>query len=87
MPSPTPSLADLNDDSSPMPVQITVFCDDCGIERTADYVVAADSMPAERFEAARNHLRANEGWQCDENGDLCPGCVDHSDHDDEDGQD
>jgi hypothetical protein len=70
-----PRLADLNDDTSPYPAQIGIFCDECGEDHLADYLVAANSTREERFEIARNHLRANEGWTCDKNGDRCPRCV------------
>lgn len=74
MSNPMPRLFDLNDDTSPYPAQVTIFCDGCGTEHTADYLVAADSTQDERFDSARTHLRTNEGWACDEAGDLCPRC-------------
>lgn len=70
----TPRLADLNDDTAPYPAQVTIFCDDCGTEHTADYLVAAGSHREQRFEIARTHLRT-VGWSCDEDGDLCPACA------------
>jgi hypothetical protein len=68
-----PRLADLNDDTSPYPAQIGIFCDDCHTEHLADYLVAADSTREQRFEVAREHLRG-QGWSCTEAGDLCPNC-------------
>jgi hypothetical protein len=69
-----PRLADLNDDTSPYPAQIGIFCDDCHTEHLADYLVAADSTREQRFEVAREHLRGL-GWSCTEAGDLCPDCA------------
>lgn len=74
-PDNAPRLADLNDDSAPYPSQITVFCDECGDEVTADYLVPADTTSADRLEIARSHMRAKLGWVCDENGDFCTSCV------------
>lgn len=74
-PDNAPRLADLNDDALPYPSQITIFCDRCGIENTADYLVPADATKDERFEIAREHMRSNLGWTCDEAGDRCPACV------------
>jgi len=73
-PANMPRLADLNDDTTPYPCQITVFCDECGDEVTADYLVPADSASAGRLEIAREHLRSI-GWSCNEAGDYCPNCV------------
>lgn len=73
-PGNTPRLADLNDDSTPYPSQITVFCDECGVEVTADYLVPADSTSADRLKIARDHLRKH-GWSCNENGDYCLDCA------------
>lgn len=74
-PDNAPCLSDLNDDTSPYPTQITIFCDNCGVENTADYLVTADSTSAERLDIARDHMRTQLGWTCDENGDHCPACV------------
>lgn len=73
-PDNAPRLADLDDDSTPYPAQLTITCDDCPGEHTADYLVPAKSTSAEWFEIAREHLRTI-GWTCDENGDFCPGCA------------
>lgn len=69
------SLADLDNDDSPYPCRIGVFCDRCGTEVLADYVVQPDMTKAERFEVARTHLRENAGWSCTPGVDLCPGCA------------
>ena len=53
---------------------ITVFCDVCGVEHTGDYLVRADESRGGRHEVARAHLR-EQGWRCDEHGDLCPSCA------------
>lgn len=74
-PGNAPHLADLNDDNSPYPALLAIFCDDCAFEHSADYLVPADSTKAERFEIARDHLRSNLGWICDGSGDYCPDCV------------
>lgn len=74
-PANAPRLADLNDDGTPYPCQITVFCDECGGEITADYLVPADSTSADRLEVARDHMRTHLGWTCDSNGDYCPDCA------------
>ncbi len=73
-PGNAPRLADLDDDTTPYPAQITITCDGCPVIDTADYLVAAESTSAERFEIARQYLRG-AGWVCDENGDSCPDCV------------
>lgn len=73
-PANAPRLADLNDDTSPYPAQITITCDGCPAVCTEDYLVPADSTKTERFEIARDHLRTRLGWICDEDGDYCPGC-------------
>ncbi|GAA3958488.1 hypothetical protein GCM10023085_46120 [Actinomadura viridis] len=72
--------------SGAMPVQVAVYCDDCGRTDARDYLVVETSTKAERFEVARKHLR-NEGWQCDAHGDYCPDCVatSWSGEDDQDG--
>lgn len=74
-PDNAPRLADLNDDTSPYPSQITITCDGCPAVNTNDYLVPADSTKVERFEIAREHLRTNLGWSCDGHGDYCPDCV------------
>lgn len=73
-PDNAPRLADLNDDNAPYPSQITVFCDNCGVEHTADYLVPADATKAGRLGIARAHLRTL-GWICNLIGDYCPRCV------------
>ncbi|ACU71925.1 hypothetical protein Caci_3016 [Catenulispora acidiphila DSM 44928] len=73
-PDNAPRLADLDDDSTPYPTQLCIFCDECGTENTADYLVAAESTKSEQFEVARTHLRT-VGWFCTPAGDYCPDCV------------
>lgn len=73
-PDNAPRLADLNDDSTPYPSQITIFCDNCGVEHTADYLVPAGATKAGRLGIARAHLRTL-GWICNLIGDYCPQCV------------
>lgn len=68
-----PRLADLSDDTSPYPSRIGIFCDGCGAEVLADYLVAFDATREQRYEVAREHLRGL-GWSCTEAGDLCPDC-------------
>jgi hypothetical protein len=55
------------------PSQIGVFCDRCGTEVLADYMVSSEQTKSERLEVAREHLRGR-GWRCDEDGDICPAC-------------
>jgi hypothetical protein len=64
----------LRDPDSPCyPTRIAVFCDRCGTEHAADYLVhEADDQPT-RLGYARKHLRS-QGWRCDETGDFCPSC-------------
>jgi hypothetical protein len=57
-----------------MPTCITVFCDVCGVEHTGDYLVGEDDPSAVRLGYARAHMR-EQGWRCDERGDLCPPCA------------
>jgi hypothetical protein len=56
------------------PSQITVFCDHCGTEDTADYMVSEDMTPTERLAVARQHLVEHKGWQhdADTGDDFCP---------------
>ncbi|HEY9410948.1 MAG TPA: hypothetical protein VIP77_15305 [Jiangellaceae bacterium] len=65
-------------ESGLMPVQIGVFCDDCGTTAERDYLVSEDTTQKGRFAIARAHLAKNEGWQCDLYGDFCPNCVTES---------
>lgn len=73
-PDNAPRLADLDDDTTPYPAQLTITCDGCPTLSTEDYLVPADSTSSERFEIAREHLRGTLGWSCTDNGDYCPGC-------------
>jgi hypothetical protein len=52
-------------------VAVTVFCDECGGERSGDYIVPAG---AESLQVARLHLAAFEGWLINDCGDFCPDC-------------
>ncbi|SDM76560.1 helix-turn-helix domain-containing protein [Streptomyces wuyuanensis] len=58
---------------APYPSLIGVYCDGCGTTVERDIVVSDRMSKAERFEAARVHLR-REGWSCTSSGDLCPTC-------------
>ncbi len=69
-----PRLTDLNDDTSPYPALIGIYCDNCGAEHCADYLVPADSTYEQRFETARTHLRTR-GWSCADGADHCPDCA------------
>jgi hypothetical protein len=62
----------MSDDLTSMPCQIVVFCDECGVEHTADYWVHEEDSQAKRLGVARAHMRTNERWSCDERGDFCP---------------
>ncbi|MCB5168033.1 hypothetical protein LG634_24800 [Streptomyces bambusae] len=68
------SLADLNNDTSPYPSLITVYCDLCGQAVTADYIVTPGMTSAERLGVARAHLNTEGQWDCGAAGDLCPAC-------------
>ncbi|MEU1800839.1 hypothetical protein [Streptomyces sp. NPDC019937] len=72
--SPEALSAILRDPDDPRyPSQITVFCDHCGHEDTRDYLVSEDMTRQERLAVARQYLVANEGWECDPDGDdFCP---------------
>jgi hypothetical protein len=56
------------------PSKITVYCDDCGIERTGEYMVSAEMTSMQRLAVARKHLVDNEKWKHDPNTgeDFCP---------------
>lgn len=56
-----------------MSIRVVAFCDGCGTTEEHNYLVREDSTKADRFEAARIHLR-NKGWSCDGGGDYCPDC-------------
>lgn len=73
-PGNAPRLADLDNPAAFMPSRIGIFCDDCGTEHVADYLVRPDSTGPERFEIAREHLRGI-GWECGLGGDSCPQCT------------
>jgi hypothetical protein len=64
----------LDPDCPLYPSQITVFCDHCGTEDTADYMVSEDMTPTERLAVARRHLVEHKGWQhdADTGDDFCP---------------
>lgn len=67
----------LRDPTSPyFPTQIGVFCDDCGVIETADFMVHEDMTKEERLGVARKHLVETKRWTCTpEDGDLCPACA------------
>jgi hypothetical protein len=50
--------------------QVTIFCDNCGYEETADYTGETKEI---RFEAAREYLAEHKGWTVTADADLCPG--------------
>jgi hypothetical protein len=56
------------------PSAITIFCDECGIQNTGDYVVNDTMAAADRYQVARDHLNAERDWICDDVADLCPRC-------------
>ncbi|HZF92038.1 hypothetical protein [Streptomyces sp.] len=60
-------------DSPYYPTQITVFCDHCGAEETADYMVHEGMTSTQRLAVARQHLVKSKGWEHTEDGDdFCP---------------
>lgn len=58
------------------PCQITVFCDECGVEETGDYVVHTGMNEYERLNVARRFLADYRGWTCGNDGDFCFTCED-----------
>ncbi len=54
------------------PLQIAVFCDQCGVEVRHDYVVHDLMTREQRLAVAREHMSRNEGWSCTTEGDYCP---------------
>lgn len=56
-----------------MPILVTVFCDECGVEESHDYLVPAG---VDSLFVARNHLKTNAGWFVSAFEDLCPDCKD-----------
>lgn len=56
------------------PCQIGVFCDECGVTVTHDYVVSDSMDQLARFNAARAWLTKHEGWLCTPEDDLCRNC-------------
>ncbi|MCC3292974.1 hypothetical protein [Arthrobacter sp. zg-Y1110] len=54
------------------PVLVTVYCDECGIEETHDYLVPAGQ---DSLAVARRHLNMNLGWETGARADLCPACL------------
>lgn len=75
----TPELvsAILRDPDNPYyPSRITVFCDDCGVEETGEYMVREDMTRDERYGVARKHLVDTKGWSCTPGpDDICPTCA------------
>lgn len=51
--------------------QVTIYCDECGIEDTADYTGETREI---RFAVARQHLAQTKGWDIGDAYDLCPRC-------------
>lgn len=51
---------------------VTVFCDRCGIQDTADYIGQTQEI---RFQAARKVLARNKDWLILVDTDLCPTCT------------
>lgn len=51
--------------------QVTILCDTCGVEDTADYT---GETREDRFAAARRHLAEQKGWKITDGQDLCPAC-------------
>ena len=60
------------------PCEIVVFCDECGVEHSGDYLVSDDCDSPTRLGYARAHLRT-QGWCCDAGGDFCPEHATHGD--------
>lgn len=56
------------------PSRITIYCDSCCIENTADYVVNDHMSQDERYQVARDYLKFEAGWRIDDSGDLCARC-------------
>lgn len=54
-----------------MPILVTVFCDECGVEESHDYWVKAGT---DSLAVARQHLKTNKGWLVTLFEDLCPEC-------------
>lgn len=54
-----------------MPVLVTVYCDECGVTVTNDYLVPKNQ---DSLAVARKYLESNEGWQVSAWDDLCPEC-------------
>ncbi|MFD0035563.1 hypothetical protein ACFVJK_46820 [Streptomyces sp. NPDC127172] len=57
------------------PSRIGVYCDECGVTVSHDYLVHDAMTKAQRLQVARDHLVANEGWSCTPDADLCPTCA------------
>jgi hypothetical protein len=56
------------------PTQIVIFCDDCGVEHVADYLVSEDDDQETRFGYARAQA-AKDGWLIMPGHlDMCPAC-------------
>jgi hypothetical protein len=55
------------------PDQMSVYCDECEITVTADYIVHTGMTKTERLAVARRHLVDYLGWSCADE-DLCPAC-------------
>lgn len=53
-------------------VAVTVFCDDCGNEYSADYKVPAGT---DSLTVAREYLQAHQNWETGDGNDYCPDCV------------
>lgn len=53
------------------PVLVTVFCDECGVRETNDYLVPAGQ---DSLRVARIYLAEHKHWLVTPFEDLCPDC-------------
>lgn len=53
------------------PVLVTVYCDDCEVHITQDYLVPAGQ---DSLTVARQYLATHKGWEITPRTDLCGDC-------------
>lgn len=67
-------IEDTGRSRTPYPACLVVFCDRCGDEESADFLVLDTTSSATRLGWARARA-AGLGWVIKPNSDLCPDCV------------
>lgn len=65
---------DLTPDVEAFPSLLGIFCDECKIIFSGDFIVHSGMGRDERLGVIRKHMTEVFGWTCDEDGDVCKNC-------------